>query len=88
MLPDKTSSVGSRPIWFAVKRYGWGWGLPVAWQGWVVLILWIVIVLFGGAILAVHSWIGYAVFMAVMAGLLVSICCAKGEAPQWRWGSS
>ena len=23
--------------WFPAKRYGWGWGLPVAWQGWLVL---------------------------------------------------
>jgi large subunit ribosomal protein L4 len=23
--------------WFPVKRYGWGWGLPTAWQGWAVL---------------------------------------------------
>lgn len=24
-------------IWFPVKRYGWGWGLPRAWQGRVAL---------------------------------------------------
>lgn len=23
--------------WFPAKRYGWGWGLPSSWQGWVVL---------------------------------------------------
>jgi len=27
-----------REFWFPAKRYGWGWGLPVAWQGWAVLI--------------------------------------------------
>jgi len=25
-----------KEIWFPAKRYGWGWGLPCAWQGWVV----------------------------------------------------
>ncbi|MCC6202578.1 MAG: hypothetical protein IT494_06190 [Gammaproteobacteria bacterium] len=25
-------------FWFPVKRYGWGRGLPVRRQGWVVLI--------------------------------------------------
>jgi len=25
--------------WFPAKRYGWGWGLPTAWQGWVVFAL-------------------------------------------------
>jgi hypothetical protein len=24
-------------FWFPTKAYGWGWGLPVRWQGWVVL---------------------------------------------------
>ena len=23
--------------WFPAKRYGWGWGPPNNWQGWVVL---------------------------------------------------
>ncbi len=26
-------------FWFPAKRYGWGWGLPVRWQGWLVLVL-------------------------------------------------
>lgn len=26
-----------RKYWFPAKRYGWGWGLPVRWQGWVCL---------------------------------------------------
>jgi hypothetical protein len=25
-----------KTVWFIAKRYGWGWGLPCAWQGWVV----------------------------------------------------
>ncbi len=32
--------MSDRPaFWFPVKRYGWGWGLPVRWQGWVVFAL-------------------------------------------------
>jgi len=23
--------------WFPAKRYGWGWGIPVTWQGWAVM---------------------------------------------------
>jgi hypothetical protein len=26
--------------WFPAKRYGWGWGPPTMWQGWVVTALW------------------------------------------------
>jgi len=30
-------SSGDR-YWFPARRYGWGWGLPTAWQGWVVML--------------------------------------------------
>jgi len=29
--------VPEKRVWFPAKRYGWGWGLPCAWQGWLVL---------------------------------------------------
>ena len=25
--------------WFPAKRYGWGWGPPQTWQGWVVFVV-------------------------------------------------
>jgi hypothetical protein len=31
--------------WFPAKRYGWGWGSPATWQGWVVLLAWLATVL-------------------------------------------
>jgi hypothetical protein len=27
--------------WFPAKRYGWGWGVPGAWQGRAFLVLWL-----------------------------------------------
>ena len=42
-----TQSPSRPPYWFHAKRYGWGWGLPATWQGWVVLIMWIAIVTAG-----------------------------------------
>jgi hypothetical protein len=26
-----------RKYWFPAKRYGWGWGIPCTWQGWLVM---------------------------------------------------
>ena len=23
--------------WFPAKRYGWGWGFPITWEGWLTL---------------------------------------------------
>ena len=33
--------------WFPAKRYGWGWGLPSRWQGWVVLAIYAVLLVVG-----------------------------------------
>ena len=87
MLPTDTPPHSNQPIWFPAKRYGWGWGLPIAWQGWAVLVGWLVAVTAGSSFLAGHNWFAFAAFMVFMAALLVAVCYAKGERPRWRWGS-
>jgi hypothetical protein len=37
--------MNDRPIWFSQKRYGFGAGLPVAWQGWAISIAYVLLVL-------------------------------------------
>ena len=72
--------------WFPAKRYGWGWGLPVAWQGWVVLL--------GYALLLTAGLAGYRrthdpmffVFLAAITAGLIAISWWKGEKPRWRSG--
>jgi len=75
-----------KEIWFPAKRYGWGWGLPCAWQGWVVLVVWLGL-LAGAALLTLprhrELWIASIV---VLIAALTAVCFAKGEKPGWRWG--
>ncbi len=74
-----------RTVWFPAKKYGWGWGLPNCWQGWVVLTTYLGL-LFGGAFLvAKHTglYVGYAGTLSIV---LIIICYLKGEKPCWRWG--
>ena len=74
-----------KKYWFLAKRYGWGWGLPCAWQGWVVLAVWLALVI-GGAVLfsGRHGiWIPY---MGSLAAVGLASCWLKGEPPRWRWG--
>ncbi len=33
--------------WFPARRYGWGWGLPVRGQGWMVLALYLLLMVTG-----------------------------------------
>jgi len=74
-----------KQYWFPAKRYGWGWGPPCAWQGWVVFAVWLAAVITGAILLA--KQIGLFVgFVVVMSTIMIAICWAKGEPPRWRWG--
>lgn len=73
--------------WFPAKRYGWGWGLPITWQGWVVLALYFVLLALGTWLLPPHANPHhFGIFLAVISGLLLWVCKLKGEPPAWRWG--
>ena len=75
-------------FWFPVKRYGWGWGLPVRWQGWVVLASYLALVIAAGYFFRpARNLAGFAASVALLTALLVFIVAAKGERPVgWRWG--
>ncbi len=71
--------------WFAAKSYGWGWGLPLRWQGWLVMAAFVA-VLVGGAPLVKKGAVLYAIYSIAAAIALVGICYWKGEKPEWRGG--
>ncbi|AOI83245.1 hypothetical protein [Burkholderia cepacia] len=76
-----------RKIWFPAKRYGWGWGLPVAWQGWVVLVLFALGIIASAWLAPPHrSPFAYAICIVALVALLIAVCWLKGEKPKWRWG--
>jgi hypothetical protein len=73
--------------WFPAKRYGWGWGLPVTWEGWVVLAAFVVLVAAGIRVFPPHAMPGfYAMYVVALAALLTGVCWLTGEPPRWRWG--
>jgi hypothetical protein len=73
--------------WFPAKRYGWGWGLPSSWQGWVVIGVFVVLVSVGvSAFPPTRNTGAFVAFVAVLNVLLVAVCWLKGEPPRWRWG--
>jgi hypothetical protein len=75
-----------KQIWFPAKRYGWGWGLPCRWQGWVVVIVWVLLsASIGWLGLPAHPWLFNGV-LCFLTLLLFSVCWWKGEKPRWRWG--
>jgi apolipoprotein N-acyltransferase len=77
-----------KPYWFPAKRIGWGWGLPTAWQGWIVLAVYFFLLMVGAVIiLPVYGPAAFNVFAGVLTLLLIIICWAKGERPRWRSGN-
>ena len=74
------------PEWFAPKRYGYGAGLPINWQGWVVT----------GAFLAlafaVSIWfrdraaITIALMVPVVVAFLIIVAKTTRGGWRWRWG--
>ena len=73
--------------WFPAKRYGWGWGPPAVWQGWLVLAVFVGLIAVSAVMLPpsrhLRAFIGCIIALNV---LLILVCWLKGEPPRWRWG--
>lgn len=72
--------------WFPAKRYGWGWGVPRTWQGWVVLTVFAVLVAVGAIFQGRLGLIGFIAYTVLISLALIVVCWLKGEPPRWRWG--
>jgi hypothetical protein len=82
------SEKNNTKVWFPAKKYGVGWGLPVTWQGWIVIFAYLVLML-GGIVFLARSPIAIPLFFAyafVLTALFIFICWKKGEKPTFRWG--
>ncbi len=76
-----------KKIWFPAKRYGWGWGMPCAWQGWVVLAAYVLLACGGAVFLKPDKNLGlWIAYVAILSVIMILICFLKGEKPRWRWG--
>ena len=73
------------PEWFAPKRFGYGSGLPIVWQGWVLLIGFLVLTLAAALLLANRP----VALIAVLAPatILLMIVCARTTRGGWHWRS-
>ena len=70
------------PEWFAPKRIGYGSGLPIAWQGWALLIGFIAVVTL--LPLAIRSLLVYLSIVAPLTAAFL-IICKNTTRGGWRW---
>lgn len=74
--------------WFAPKRYGYGAGLPIAWQGWALLGGFIALVAGLSWLLSpMHDGILFAVLLPLIAILTVVAARRTRGGWKWRWGN-
>ena len=80
-MPDK------KDYWFPAKLYGWGWGFPSVWQGWLVWACYAsgTAALFYFVPPTGHGFLHALLFIGLTL-MLVIICWLKGEPTRWRWG--
>lgn len=75
------------PEWFAPKRYGLGSGLPIAWQGWLVLVIYLAIIAVSFIQFGEHDPATYAIVAIATAVMLVIAARTTRGGWRWRWGS-
>ena len=73
--------------WFAPKRYGYGAGPPIAWQGWVIVAAYCVLVTLSALLILPRSRLAFAAILIGATAALILICALKTRGGwRWRWG--
>lgn len=70
--------------WFAPKRYGYGAGLPIAWQGWALTAAFVIVSAGSGLFLAQRSPLAFAAVMIAALAVFLPVCAAKTRGG-WHW---
>ncbi len=74
-----------KKLWFKNKRFGWGW-VPATWEGWAITLLFVSLAVGAGVEFGEDST-EFLVSIVILVSLLLLICYATGEKPEWRWGN-
>ena len=69
--------------WFLPKRFGYGAGLPIAWQGWMVVAVHVAVIV-GGALL-LRSQPAATIAWALITGLVPLPLYAAKTRGGWKW---
>ncbi len=82
----------TKHYWFKRKLYGWGW-TPVAWQGWVVITLYVTLTVLLSLMINENSSVQKIIYtfvfpLLLLTLILIGICYKTGEKPRWQWGRS
>lgn len=71
------------PQWFAPKRYGYGTGLPISWQGWALTIGFVALAIGLAVEFAEEPLQLIAILLPIIVGFV--LICARTTKGGWRW---
>ncbi len=71
-------------FWFRRKSFGWGW-TPATVEGWLSMGLYILLVVAISPLREHYPEAFYSIVL-VATGVIIALCCFKGEPPRWQWG--
>ena len=74
------------PEWFAPKRYGFGSGLPISWQGWAITLGFIAIAFVTTLFFSMRPLVMFAILIPATALLLIVTARTTRGGWRWRWG--
>ncbi len=72
--------------WFAPKRYGYGSGLPISWQGWLVMIAYLILVIGAAIFVSEKPIIFFGILVPATLGLIIVTARTTRGGWRWRWG--
>ncbi len=68
-------------FWFKIGW--WQCWYPCSWQGYLVFLSWLALVIFG-VLTMDHEWLKNLVVIFILTAILIWICYKKGEKPRWK----
>jgi hypothetical protein len=72
--------------WFAAKRYGYGAGLPITWQGWAITLGYVALVMLATRLIAKSPLLFGAIVVLLTAALILVTARTTRGGWRWRWG--
>ena len=80
--------MSDEPEWFAHKRYGYGAGLPISWQGWALTIAYVGLMILASLYIR-RSPVAYFSIVVMLTAALIAIAARTTKGGwRWRWGDS
>jgi hypothetical protein len=73
--------------WFPAKHYGWGWSLPLRWQGRAALTPYFALLGLAALLFRLdrHPFTS-TLSVALLSLALAAVYWLTGKPPRWRWG--